>query len=308
MTQDRNRELWSRFRAACDRFFTRRKQDLAERKHQWSDNLKRKEAICARAEELATSPDWKQASAELKRLQAEWKTIGPVKRTKSEALWRRFRAACDTFFERYKNRDQLALADGVHAREALCAEMEALAAAPTPEGEAPAELPQDLASAALALWERWMAAPRVPRPVAEPVEQRFEGALARLLEAHPARFKGTRLDVEATTRRMEQLCAQVEGLAAAQVPGPDLATAPAQALASLLKDALAANTIGGRVDDEAKRRAAVTAVRDAQVAWRRLGPVPGERARALAARFHRACRRFFEQATPAAASRRHPPA
>ena len=308
VAQDRNRELWGRFRAACDRFFTRRKQDLAERKHEWADNLRRKEAICARAEELATSPDWTQASAELKRLQAEWKTIGPVKRTKSEALWRRFRAACDTFFERYKNRDQLALAGGVEAREALCIEMEALATARAPDGEVPAEPPDDLASSALALWERWMAAPRLPRPVAEPIEQRFESALGRLLEAHPGRFKGTRLDVDATARRMEQLCAQVEGLVAGRMSGPDLATAPAQALASLLKDALAANTIGGRVDDEAKRRAAVTAVRDAQVAWRRLGLVPGERARVLAARFHRACRRFFEQATPVAAGRRPPPA
>ena len=77
-----------------------------------------------------------------------------------------------------------------------------------------------------------------------------------------------------------------------------IASAPPEALATLLKDALAANTIGGKADEEAKRRSAATAVKDAQAAWRRLGPVPGERGRQLGARFHRACRRFFDQRTP----------
>jgi hypothetical protein len=77
--RDQGQAVWQRFRAACDRFFTRRKQDLSERKHEWAANLARKEAICAKAEELAQSSDWTTAASELKRLQAEWKTIGPVR-------------------------------------------------------------------------------------------------------------------------------------------------------------------------------------------------------------------------------------
>ena len=76
------RATWKQFREACDRF-TRRNADLAERKETWTANLTRKEALCARAEELATSREWDKAAAEIRRLQADWKTIGPVRRNKS---------------------------------------------------------------------------------------------------------------------------------------------------------------------------------------------------------------------------------
>ena len=100
---------------------------------------------------------------------------------------------------------------------------------------------------------------------------------------------------------MEQLCEQVESFLAGKVTTTELAATPAATLASMLKNALATNTIGGRVDEEAKWRAATTAVRDAQQAWLRLGPVPGEQGRQLAARFQRASRRFFELRPPAGA-------
>ena len=119
---------WKRFRDACDRFFTRRNADLNERKETWTANLAKKDALCARAEELAASREWERAASEIRRLQAEWKTIGPVRRTKSEAIWQRFRTACDTFFDRYKRRDEIEL-EAKHAdREALVVELEALAA------------------------------------------------------------------------------------------------------------------------------------------------------------------------------------
>ena len=80
----------------------------------------------------------------MKRLQAEWKTIGPVKKSRSEALWQRFRGAADHFFARYAQRHDIALGERVAAREAICAELEALAApvasrqspvvAPSPDG------------------------------------------------------------------------------------------------------------------------------------------------------------------------------
>ncbi|HEU4532265.1 MAG TPA: DUF349 domain-containing protein, partial [Steroidobacteraceae bacterium] len=64
------RATWKQFREACDRFFTRRNADLAERKETWSANLTAKEALCARAEELANSREWDKAAGEIRRLQA----------------------------------------------------------------------------------------------------------------------------------------------------------------------------------------------------------------------------------------------
>jgi hypothetical protein len=97
---------------------------------------------------------------------------------------------------------------------------------------------------------------------------------------------------------METLCDRVEGFLR------DAATEPAsssQALAAMLREALAANTIGGRAGEESKWRAMADDVRNAQSAWTRLGPVPSETGRQLSDRFHRACSRFFDQ------FRRHAP-
>ena len=93
----REKAIWERFRAACDRFFTRRHADLAETKKRWAENMARKEALCARVEALADSTDWDVAAAEIRSLQSEWKTTGPVKKSRSEAIWQRFRTACDHF-------------------------------------------------------------------------------------------------------------------------------------------------------------------------------------------------------------------
>src|SRR4029079_13767050 len=91
VSRGQEKAIWERFRTACDRFFTRRHTDLAQRKALWAENLAKKEALCVKAEALAESSDWEPAAAAIKQLQAEWKTIGAVKKTRSEAIWQRFR-------------------------------------------------------------------------------------------------------------------------------------------------------------------------------------------------------------------------
>jgi hypothetical protein len=118
--------LWQRFRAACDSFFTRRKADLDGRKQVWTVNLQKKQALIERVEALKASEQWDKAVAEVKRLQAEWREAGPVKPSQSEQVWKRFRGACDEFFARYKQRDELAQQAAVAERESPVAELEAL--------------------------------------------------------------------------------------------------------------------------------------------------------------------------------------
>ena len=104
-----SRRIWERFRKPCDQFFTRWQEHRGQRDQEWTENLKKKEALCEKAESLMDSADWDTVSGELKRLQTEWRAIGAVKKTRSDAIWRRFQNACDHFFERYKHRDALAL-------------------------------------------------------------------------------------------------------------------------------------------------------------------------------------------------------
>ena len=284
------RATWKRFREACDRFFTRRNADLAERKETWSANLAKKEALCARAEELSTSRDWDRAAAEIRRLQAEWKTIGPVRRNKSEVIWQRFRAAADTFFDRYKRRDEIDLEAKQADREALITELEQLAAPAA--ADAPETSPADLLERVRSLRTRWNQTSSVVRHGADPLSERFVAALERVMVTHPDQFRSTELDAEASRQKMEKLVAKVEGFLSEAPPAP---TNSSQALADMLREALATNTIGGRGSDEGRWRAMGDDVRQAQAAWSRLGPVPGQAGRELTERFHRATNRFMEQ-------------
>ena len=95
-----NNRIYERFRTACDRFFEAKRQFYAGMKTEMEHNLQLKIEICEAAESLMNSEEWKKATDELIALQARWKEIGAVSRRHSDAIWRRFRAACDKFFER----------------------------------------------------------------------------------------------------------------------------------------------------------------------------------------------------------------
>ena len=95
-----NNRIYERFRTACDRFFELKRDFYAGVKSEMEHNLALKQEICEQAEALQASEDWKHATDELIALQARWKTIGAVSRRHSDQIWRRFRAACDRFFER----------------------------------------------------------------------------------------------------------------------------------------------------------------------------------------------------------------
>ncbi|MCM1107575.1 MAG: DUF349 domain-containing protein [Clostridium sp.] len=100
--QKMNVRIFERFRAACDIFFSRKAAFFRELKESLNENLNRKKALCEKAEALKESTDWKTTSDALTQLQKEWKTIGAVPKKYSDALWQRFIAACDYFFEQKK--------------------------------------------------------------------------------------------------------------------------------------------------------------------------------------------------------------
>jgi len=287
--------VWERFRRACDQFFTRRQEDLKHRKEEWSANLARKEALCVAAEEVADSTDWDQSAATLKQLQAEWKKIGPVRKSKSEAIWQRFRAACDRFFDRFKHRDQVELQEKAAVRETVIRELEALL---PQESDQPVPAPENLYDTVHQARTKWQQAPELPRAVQQDLAARYHQAVARIVAAWPGAFAGTDLDPEATRKRMEKLLAKVEDLVSTHASRP-ANLSPTELLAQQLRERLAANTMSGgsraAEAEDARWRAIEQEVRSAQAQWMRLGPVPPQVAGPLNERFQRACRRFFDQ-------------
>ncbi len=97
-----NNEIYQRFRAACDKFFVKKRDFYTKIKDVQTNNLQEKTELCIQAEGLKESTEWKKTSDEFISLQKHWKTIGPVPRKYSDSIWKRFRAACGYFFDKKK--------------------------------------------------------------------------------------------------------------------------------------------------------------------------------------------------------------
>lgn len=94
-----NDEIWERFKSYLDAFFSAQKEHFQAIKDEQMNNYNLKLDLCAQAEAIKDSTEWRQTSQELINLQKEWKQIGPVPKRQSDKIWKRFRAACDHFFK-----------------------------------------------------------------------------------------------------------------------------------------------------------------------------------------------------------------
>ena len=168
-TKKENQKIYERFRAACDAFFERKRLFYNEFKDSMNENLDKKMALIAQVEALKSSTAWKETTEKIIELQKQWKEIGAVPRKKSEALWQRFRAACDEFFaERDKHgKPENDFYANLRAKKALIAEIEAYEPAGTDEDRAARE----------AFVEKWNAIGFVPFKEKEAVGSAYKAAL-----------------------------------------------------------------------------------------------------------------------------------
>ena len=177
-----NQRIYDRFRAACDAFFTRKREFYTDYKDNMNANLEKKIALCEAAEALKTSTDWKKATDQFISLQKQWKEIGPVPRKKSEALWKRFRAACDEFFaERDKHaKPENDFYGNLKAKLAVIEEIKAY------------ELKGDASDqeAMRQFQARWQEIGFVPFKEKDKVAQAYKEALAAKFPKEPRRGRG----------------------------------------------------------------------------------------------------------------------
>ena len=287
--QKKSDAIWKRFRNACDHFFERRKEHFGDLKGERDENFKKKEALCETAESLRDSTDWMKTVAELKRLQAEWRTIGAIPRKKSDQIWKRFRGACDHFFDRFKRRDEVDAEDKLKRREELVETAATFAAADPSEPDAVAEKVNEL-------WTQWKSLGRLPDSGRD-VQTRFEKIVSELVAKAPVAFANTDLDPTANRKKREKLVTRLESLVSGFKPDESSAGErnELEDLAARLKDALASNTIaGGKSRDRGQDwKEASLEVRRLRTNWLRVPPVPGDEGRVLGERFENAYRDFF---------------
>ncbi len=168
-----NNSIYERFRMACDKFFEAKRAYYGTLKDEMEENLKAKEALCEAAEALKDSEDWKKTTDELVALQARWKETGPVSRRHSDHIWKRFRTACDAFFERKGKHFSAAdstYAENLQKKEALLAEM------------ATADVSAGGFDVIRELQRRWNEIGFVPIKQKEAIQKRYKAALDKLFD------------------------------------------------------------------------------------------------------------------------------
>ena len=174
-----NQKIYDRFRAACDRFYERKREFYNEYKDSINANLEKKIALCEEAEALMVSTDWKKATDQFIALQKQWKEIGAVPRKKSEQLWKRFRAACDYFFaERDKHaKPENDYYGNLKAKQRLIEEIKAY------------ELKGDESDhqAMLEFQKRWQEIGFVPFKEKDNIAKAYKEAMAKFHTARPQR-------------------------------------------------------------------------------------------------------------------------
>jgi hypothetical protein len=267
-------ELWKQFRAACDRFFDRRKPELEARHAEEAANLATKHQLIARAQAVASAAPaeggWGKSIAEVKELQRQWKDVGFVPRRDADAVYKAFRAACDALFQ--KRDDARDAEANAHRAEidALKAEIDGVIAG----GD-------DV----------------VARVIAARAKARELGALAgdvdamvaHVLAAHADAVRGTELDPAQLRAKREKLIARAAELLPKQAAAPQAGVD----LAAQLKHAMRQNAFG---DLRFSGRDPVEVVDELRASWAEGGPILDDEDRAQGARFEDTVQRVLDAA------------
>lgn len=189
--QKMNVKIFERFRAACDEFFRRKAAFFKSVKETMAANLGKKKALCEKAEALKDSTNWKETADILTKLQKEWKTIGPVAKKHSDAVWKRFIGACDYFFEQKNKATSSQRTEEVEnqaKKEEVIKRMAALEASGTSD-EATAEQVR-------ALMKEWNSIGFVPFKEKDRLYKEFHGLVDKLFD---------RLHMSATEKRLSSV-------------------------------------------------------------------------------------------------------
>ena len=198
-----NAKVWERFRAANDAFFQNKRNFWNKSKDQLNKNLALKLEICEQAEKLKDSDDWKATTDKLIALQKKWKEVGPVPRKQSELIWKRFRSACDEFFNHKTTHFSGVTGDqdeNYKAKKALIAEIENFKAIGNPKVDI---------EVLKKFQERWSEIGFVPFRKKEELQTRYHG----LIDGH---FDQLKLDDQDMglykfKSKIEQLASQPRG-------------------------------------------------------------------------------------------------
>ena len=195
--------LWKRFAAARDAFGKRRGQHFAQLDVERGAAKKAKERLVERAEELSGSSDWKDTASAMRDLMTEWKASPRASREVEDALWTRFRAAQDAFFERrsgvFAERDA-EQTENQTKKEAIIAEAQAISL----------DDPKAAQSALRDLQEKFDAVGHVPRDAMRKIDEQMRAAEQRVRDAVDAQWRESSVESNPFLAAMKERLAEAE--------------------------------------------------------------------------------------------------
>ncbi len=171
-----NNKIYDRFRTACDTFFNKKRDFYSKNKEVQQHNLQQKIDLCIQAEALRDNTDWRKATQDFINIQKKWKEIGPIPRKHSDIIWKRFRAACDFFFdkksEHFSDVDTEQI-DNLKLKEDIITELENFK--PTGEVNENLRLLKDIQ-------RRWTEIGHVPFKKKDAVQNKFREEISKLFD------------------------------------------------------------------------------------------------------------------------------
>lgn len=194
-----NSLLFARFRKACDAFFTAKAEYFKKTKDEFKENLAKKEALCAKAEALLPRAEEKKAFEELQALQAEWRTVGVVRRRQGDEVWKRFCDAIDAFQavrRKYLGAQRSTENENLKAKQAIIEKLKEI----SEESER-----REVIGTIRDLQDEWQKIGHVPFKQKEAVNTAYRAELKRLFSAFDMRENRSRM------RRFEGEVKKMEG-------------------------------------------------------------------------------------------------
>jgi hypothetical protein len=199
-----NNKIYDRFRAACDKFFINKREYYSKNKDIQQTNLQMKIDLCLEAETLKESTDWKKTTQQFIDIQKRWKEVGAIPRKNSDAIWKRFRAACDYFFEKkatHFNEIDGEQFDNLRLKEKLIEEVENF----KPDADVAVAM-KDLRD----LQRRWTEIGHVPLKSKDAIQHRFREAINNQFDA--LKVDGSNRNVFNFRNKIESMTDNARGL------------------------------------------------------------------------------------------------
>jgi hypothetical protein len=206
LDKDRADALWARFETARDAFYNRRREHQESERAELQTNLDLKNELVDKAERLAASDDWKEATNGFNGLMDEWKATGRTFHDKNEVLWQRFITAKNVFYDRKKQHFKEIQSEqdtNYEKKQLLVAQAEALSESTDWN---------KTSDAYNALMDEWKSIGRVPVEKADELWNRLSAAKDKFFNAKRSHFATMRVTYDDNFAQKSALVNRAENL------------------------------------------------------------------------------------------------